>query len=149
MANGNKPTPGNYAVGYGKPPEQNRFRPGRSGNPAGRTKGVRNLKTDVVSTLGARIKIKEGGRMRTKSTQQAALMLLREKALHGDPRALNTLLDLAARFNNEALEKEVKQPLAADDQAILDAYRADCASGGPAEKSNSRKFPKKQLDHSK
>ena len=28
-----------YAVGYGKPPQHSRFKPGRSGNPKGRPKG--------------------------------------------------------------------------------------------------------------
>ena len=27
--------PGNYEVGYGKPPQHSRFQPGRSGNPTG------------------------------------------------------------------------------------------------------------------
>ena len=32
-----------YEVGYGRPPQHTQFRPGQSGNPAGRRKGVRNL----------------------------------------------------------------------------------------------------------
>ena len=90
-----------YEVGYGKPPPHSQFRPGQSGNPAGRRKGVRNLKTDVKRTLAMPVKVKEGGRTRTRSTQEAALMVLREKALNGDTRALDRLLELAERFNNE------------------------------------------------
>jgi len=41
---GNSPGEG-YEIGYGNPPKHTRFRPGRSGNPAGRRKGVRNLMT--------------------------------------------------------------------------------------------------------
>ena len=70
-----------YEVGYGKPPTHSRFQPGQSGNPAGRRKGVRNLKTDVMRTLTTPVKIKEGGRTRTRSTQQGVLMVMREKAL--------------------------------------------------------------------
>jgi hypothetical protein len=81
-----------YDIGYGKAPKHSRFRPGRSGNPAGRRKGLRNLKTDVNSTLAIPIKVKEGGRTRTRSTQEAALMVLREKALRGDVRAIVRLL---------------------------------------------------------
>ena len=73
-----------YEVGYGKPPTHSRFQPGQSGNPAGRRKGVRNLKTDVMRTLTTPVKVKEGGRTRTRSTQEGALMVLREKALRGD-----------------------------------------------------------------
>jgi len=31
-----------YDVGYGKPPAHSRFKPGQSGNPRGRPKGVKN-----------------------------------------------------------------------------------------------------------
>ncbi len=113
-----------YTVGYGKPPVHSRFRAGQCGNPAGRRKGVHNLMTDVKRTLQAPIKVKENGRTRKRSTQEGALMVLREKALKGDTRALDRLFALAMRFNNEATDTGGFQPLAADDQAILDAYVA-------------------------
>lgn len=117
-----------YPVGYGKPPAHSRFRPGQSGNPAGRRKGVRNLRTDVKRTLSTPIKVKEDGRTRKKSTQEGALMVLREKALRGDARALDRLLELAQRFNNEPTETGPAQALADDDRAILAAYAAECAA---------------------
>ena len=113
-----------YEVGYGKPPTHTQYRPGQSGYPAGRRKGVRNLKTDVKRTLAMPVKVKEAGRTRTKSTQEAALMVLRESALKGNTRALDRFLELALRFNNEATDSGGYQALAADDQAILDAYVA-------------------------
>jgi hypothetical protein len=81
--------PGDQAdhdVGYG-PPKGTQFRPGRSGNPAGRRKSVRNLKTDVQRTLKVPLKVNASGRPRKISTQEGALLLLREKALKGDARA--------------------------------------------------------------
>ena len=94
-----------YEIGYGKPPKHTRFRAGQSGNPAGRRKGVRNLMTDVKRTLQVPVKVKESGRARKISTQEGALMLLREKALQGDARALDRLLELARLFiNNDASE---------------------------------------------
>ena len=102
-----------------------RFRPGQSGNPVGRRKGLRNLETDVKRTLATPVKVKEGGRTRTKSTQEGVLMVLREKALRGDARALDRFVELAVRFNNDAAEVGSAQPLAADDQAILSAYVAE------------------------
>ena len=113
-----------YKVGYGRPPQHSQFRSGQSGNPAGRPKGLNNLETDVKRTLQDRIRVKEGGRPRKISAQQAALLRLREKALQGDARALDLLLKLANRFNNEASEI-VAQDLPADDQAILADYRAE------------------------
>ena len=115
-----------YEVGYGKPPTHTQYRPGQSGYPAGRRKGVRNLKTDVKRTLAMPVKVKEGGRTRTRSTQEAALMVLREKALKGNTRALERIVELAFRFNNEEVGQA--QQLLADDQAILAAYVARLAA---------------------
>ena len=110
-----------YEIGYGKPPKHSQFCPGQSGYPAGRRKGLRNLKTDVKSTLAIPVKVKEGGRTRTRSTQECALMVLREKALRGEVRAIVRLLELADRFNSDAAQIG-SQPLSSDDQAILAAY---------------------------
>jgi hypothetical protein len=120
-----------YEVGYGKPPAHSRFQPGQSGNPVGRRKGVRNLSTDVKRTLKVPVRVKEGGRTRAISTQEGALMMLREKALKGDARALDRLLELAQRFNNDAGEIGTTQVLSADDQAILAAYAAEVAAAKP------------------
>ena len=81
--------------------------------------------TDVKRTLGTPVRVKEAGRMRKKSTQEGALMVLREKALQGDGRALDRLLELALRFNNDATEQGAAQALSTDDQAILAAYVAE------------------------
>ena len=117
-----------YEVGYRKPPKHSQFRPGQSGNPAGRRRGLRNLVTDVKSTLGTPVRVKEGGRTRAISTQEGALMMLREKMLKGDARSIDRLLEFAARFNNDAGEIGLTQVLGADDQAILEAYRAEIAA---------------------
>lgn len=117
-----------YSVGYRKPPLHSRFKPGETGYAAGRRKGVRNLKSDVQRTLATPVKVKEGGRIRKKSTQESALMVLREKALSGDSRALDRLLELAGRFNNDVAENESHE-LTADDQAILAAYGAELTGG--------------------
>jgi uncharacterized protein DUF5681 len=120
-----------YTVGYGKPPMHSRFRPGKSGNAAGRRRGVRNLTTDVRRILKVPVKVNEGGRSRKVSTQEGTLMRLREKALNGDARALDRLLDLAARFNNEP-DMTAAPALSADDQAILADYAAEIAPPAPA-----------------
>jgi hypothetical protein len=114
--------------GYKNPPQHSRFQPGQSGNPRGLVKGVRNLKTDVMATLAKPVKVNAEGRTRKVSTQESALLVLREKALCGDARALERLLDLAHRFNNDMAEIAPAQPLSADDQAILAAFVADHAA---------------------
>jgi Family of unknown function (DUF5681) len=112
-----------YTVGYGKPPRHTQFRPGQSGNSAGRTKGVRNFKTDVIRTLKLPVKVKDGGRTRTISTIEGILMRLREKALQGDARACDRVLELATRYSIAPGESGATPALSVDDRAILDSYR--------------------------
>src|SRR5258707_15211754 len=122
-----------FTVGYRKPPHHSRFQPGRSGNPRGKQKGVRNLGSDVKRTLEVPVRLNEQGRARRVSTQQAVLLRLREKALKGDARSLDRFLELAKIFNNSAAVESVgDEGLSAEDQAILDAY----ATEGPSRPRN-------------
>ena len=43
--------PRSFAVGYGRPPVHSRFKPGKSGNPKGRAKQSRNMRTIVQQVL--------------------------------------------------------------------------------------------------
>ncbi len=113
------PDNSNYEVGYGKPPKSTRFKPGKSGNPNGRPKGSRNFATDLRDVLEMPVPISEGGKRTTMSTQKAALMRLREKALKGDHRALERLLTLALA-HDPGEDSKIEQPrLSPEDQAIL------------------------------
>ena len=116
-----------FKVGYKSPPQHSRFQPGRSGNPGGKQKAVRNLGSDVKRAL--EVRLNEQGKARRVSTQEAALLRLREMALKGDARALDRLLALAQIFNNgAAIESLGDKTVAAEDQAILDAYAAEVLS---------------------
>jgi hypothetical protein len=122
-----------FAVGYKKPPRHSRFQPGRSGNPRGKQKGVRNFGTDVKRTLEVPVRLNDQGRARRVSTQEAALLRLREKALNGDARSIVQILELAKIFNNRtAVESVGDVALAAEDQAILDAYAEEVRSRPPS-----------------
>ena len=122
-----------FAVGYKKPPQHSRFQPGRSGNPRGKQKGVRNFGTDVKRTLEVPVRLNDQGRARRVSTQEAALLRLREKALKGDARSIVQILELAKIFNNNtAVESVGDVALAAEDQAILDAYAEEVRSRPPS-----------------
>jgi hypothetical protein len=116
---------GSYAVGYARPPTHSRFQPGQSGNPRGRRKGVRNFATDVKETLQIPVRVK-GEKARKISTQEAALLRLREQALNGDHRALDRLLALASRYNDEAPALTIGN-LSTEDEDILKNYEARLA----------------------
>ena len=116
-------------VGYCKPPKRTQFKPGQSGYPKGRPKGVRNFSTDVLSTLQSPIKVNKGGRTRSISTQLATLLVLRDKALKGDLKAADHLIDLANRYNT-GQHSPATSELDADDQAILAAYGRELLKEG-------------------
>jgi hypothetical protein len=50
---------GTHAVGYKRPPVDRQFKPGQSGNPKGRPKGRKNLKTIVVEALHKKVKVRD------------------------------------------------------------------------------------------
>jgi len=118
-----------YEVGYCKPPKHSRFKQGQSGNPNGRPKGSKNFSTQVRETLDLPVPIKEGGKTVQISTQKAALMRLREKALKGDQRALDRLLGLAQVYSRDEIDLTALEHLPETDQAILDRYLARKAGG--------------------
>ena len=80
------------SVGRNSPPVEHQFKPGQSGNPRGRPRGSRNVKTIVQEFARERHKVKEGGRRRSVTTIELLLRLLVGMSLNGDVRA-SKLLD--------------------------------------------------------
>jgi hypothetical protein len=83
-----------YAIGYGKPPTHTQFRPGQTGNPKGRRRRQRNVRTVVEETLNQRITVREGERSRTLTKREALILTMVNGAIKGEPRALTCLLAL-------------------------------------------------------
>ena len=82
-----------YKVGYGHPPFHSRFKPGQSGNPRGRAKQSRNLRTIVRQVSQEQIQIREGGRPRRMSRMEALVRTTFTRAFK-DPKALAALIVL-------------------------------------------------------
>ena len=109
-------------VGFKRPPKATQFKKGRSGNPRGRPRGTRNFKTDLKETLSRPVQVTEAGRSRSISTQRAGLERLREKALRGDQRALDRMLELAERHAEDETAALAEEKLAASEAEILANY---------------------------
>jgi hypothetical protein len=82
----NKTSP-NYRVGYGRPPTEHQFRPGQSGNPAGRPKGARSFKSDLRDELSELVSISDGTSTVEMTKQRAIIKTLLRMAIAGDPEA--------------------------------------------------------------
>src|SRR5215469_2130 len=89
---------GTYEVGYRKPPRSSQFSKGKSGNPKGRPRGSRNLKTDLLEELGSKVIVKEGSKRRSLTKQQALLKRLVERGFGGDHKAIALLFGLKAQY---------------------------------------------------
>jgi len=108
---------------YRKPPKASQFKPGQSGNPRGRPKGARNLKTDLLEELRAFVEVPTTGGVRRITTQKAILRALVEKARNGDLRAIQHLTSLIDRVIDDDSRSEAPATgLESNDRAILDEY---------------------------
>lgn len=123
-----------YDVGYGKPPVRTQFKPGESGNPKGRPKGQRNLATDLEEELNEKILVNENGQQSTVTKQRAMIKALLAKALKGDTRAANALIQLTLGLEQGKSARSEAAPLDDEDKEILAAFVA--RHNNPAQKSS-------------
>jgi uncharacterized protein DUF5681 len=123
----------NYEVGWGKPPIGTRFRKGQSGNPKGRPRGTKNLKTDLMEELQETIVVREGDRTVRMSKQRAMIKTVMNKSLKGDARAIITLIRMMTRFAEpDGGPTEVDEALSLDEselwQGLIDEVRSEQTS---------------------
>ncbi len=112
-------------VGYGRPPIEHQFRPGRSGNPTGRPKGARRFTADLLDELAEIVAVTNGDQKRALTKQRAIVSVLVCKALEGDAHAITTIIGACARaLGEQYADDEAEAP---EDRAIMRAIAASPA----------------------
>ena len=139
--------PDAYAVGYGRPPLANRFKPGQSGNPKGREKQSKNMRTIVKRVLNEDMQIREKGRVRRMPTIEALVRTTLNQALRRDPKAMTSFLILVRHcgYGNDHDEPAAELLPASDLEAII----ADYIDRSPAENRTSETKPAKETSDTK
>jgi Family of unknown function (DUF5681) len=134
-------TEGGGVVGYKRPPSDTRFRPGRSGNPAGRPKRRLSFWDALLAELATAMPGKDPEQARSKL--QALVKTLVDSAIAGNARAQSLVLGALARLGDP--ENSETPPLTPDDKEILDAYvggqlkrRAEDATSSATERHEDR-----------
>jgi uncharacterized protein DUF5681 len=115
--------PDDDKVGYKRPPKSKQFHKGKSGNPKGRPKNTRNLKTDLAEELTSRISITAHGRATSVTKQKALVMALLTRAIKGDARAAIVIVNLVRQLlePDGQFDDATMQPSPAD-QEIVEAF---------------------------
>jgi uncharacterized protein DUF5681 len=105
--------------GYGKPPREHQFKPGKSGNPKGRPKGAKNESTILREILTRKIENRSGGRVRKISVLEGILLRITDDSLKGSIKSATFVLNRYAALVSGELQP---QDLGEDDQEVLEAF---------------------------
>lgn len=105
------------------PSTANQYKPGQSGNPRGRPKGSKGMKTIVQEIANEKRTVTEDGKKLRLTTAELIVKVLHRKSLAGDLPAKRSIDDLRERFS----------PLEANNQGYGCLLVPDAPKGTPEE----------------
>ena len=118
---------GDYEVGWGKPPKTGQYQEGQAGNPNGRPRGAKNLKTIVKRELFEKITIKEGGKTKKVTKLEGIVKALSNSALHGKLGAIAKLFELLERLQQNDGEAQDSTAMSEADKDLFDEFLIELA----------------------
>jgi Family of unknown function (DUF5681) len=114
-----------YEVGYGRPPKASQFRKGQSGNPKGRPKGKRGVKTILRRILSEKVTIHENGRPLTMTKEELLFRKWYAMGLKGDTGAMIRFSETVLRvFGADDETPPTSRKLDPEDEKIIAAFEA-------------------------
>jgi hypothetical protein len=111
-----------YKVGYRNPPKATQFKPGQSGNPKGRPKGIRPVGALLQDIIHQKVAVTEGGKTRRIPALEVMLRRLANDAMRSDQKAIKLLLSLVDRYAESPEAALQLRGLLDEDEAILAQY---------------------------
>jgi hypothetical protein len=98
-----------YDIGYGKPPQRSRYKPGISGNPKGRPKRQALSLAEIIDrVLGTAVTFREKGRRKSATRDELCLKMIVDSALKGNLVAAGLVLKIRAharQYGNSAVDR--------------------------------------------
>lgn len=120
--------PSGYDVGYGKPPQNTRFKPGKSGNPKGRPKGRKTVSSIMNGLLSKKVPVRTKDSIVKMPLLEAMLHQQVTRAVQGDQKSVQFVvkyLEENDQFNDDT---PVGLPLAVPE--VMSAAEFEAAFGG-------------------
>lgn len=112
-----------YKVGYGRPPEQTRFQPGKSGNPRGRPKSQPSAQALLLEEASKLVKVKSGDKIIQVPRMRALMRKLLDLGLQGNMAAMRLALAYLSMAHAEAqVALPHEAPLSDDELAVLKLF---------------------------
>jgi hypothetical protein len=106
-----------HEVGYGRPPQKTRFKPGQSGNPSGRRRSALNVRAEIETELTELMSLSKGDQRVTISKARVVIKSVVAAAINGNMTAAKLILDLLIKI--EPNQEGSADQLAADDRELL------------------------------